>query len=482
MSSSEPQLLVIGGVAAGAAAAGRARRLHSSARITIVERGPYMSYANCGLPYYISRDISDRGKLLVATPEGFKRRYNIDVHLNTEAVTIDRTNRRVQVMHGNELSWLSYDALILAQGGRPVRPTLPGSDADHVFTLWTVPDMDALDHFIVSETPRTAVIVGGGFIGLEMAEAFHARGIATTVVELQPTVMSVMDPEFGEMVASELVSKGVGVITGVAVSEVRSNPHEVLLSDGRSLSADLVLFSVGVKPELTLARSCGLEIGVSGGLVVDKWLRTSDPNIFAAGDMIELRNFVSGKPTRVPLAGPANRQGRIAAENVASLLRGESAEVLSYAGALGTSVVKVLDATAALTGLGERAASEAGFDVGVALVEASDHASYYPGARKLKLKIVYDRQSERLLGAQAFGAAGVDKRIDVLATALRGRLTVHDLAELDLGYAPPYSTTNDIINTAAFVAQKDQYERRSSAATTSSSGSLRSISSVESTA
>jgi NADPH-dependent 2,4-dienoyl-CoA reductase/sulfur reductase-like enzyme/rhodanese-related sulfurtransferase len=326
-------------------------------------------------------------------------------------------------------------------------PPLPGADASHVFKLWTVPDMDRLDGFIEAAKPRHAVVVGGGFIGLEMAEAFRARGLETTVVELLPTVMGVMDREFGEQVASELRRNGVQVITGAGVKAVGSD-RTVELSNGRKIPADLVLLSVGVRPELTLARAAGLTLGVSGGLLVDEHLRTSDPDVFAAGDMVEVEQRVSGRKVRIPLAGPANRQGRIAASNAL----GQS---MRYRGALGTSVVKIFEANAASTGLTERAAREAGLDVGVAVIHKGSHAGYYPGAREVSLKLVYERGEGRLLGAQAFGHAGVEKRIDVLATALDGRMTVHDLAELDLAYAPPYSSANDPVNVAAFVAEND---------------------------
>lgn len=442
------KILIIGGVAGGATAAARARRLSETATITLVERGPYVSYANCGLPYFVSRDIAHRSKLLLQTPEGFDRRYRIDARVNTEALQIDRAAQKVLVRGPEGEAWLAYDKLILAQGGSPIMPPLPGMEAPHVFKLWTVPDMDRLDDFITQQQPKHAVVAGGGFIGLEMAEAFAHRGIATAVVELQPQVMALMDREFGEQVAGELRQNGVQVETGVGVQAIDAAAHSVTLSDGRSLPADLVLFSVGVRPELTLVKQAGLALGPSGGLQVDEFLNTSDPNIYAAGDMIEVVQRVSGLKVRVPLAGPANRQGRIAATNA---LGGR----LRYHGALGTSVVKVFEATAALTGLSEKQAKDAGFDVGVAVIHKEHHASYYPGGQELSLKLVYQRGTGKLLGGQAFGHAGVEKRIDVLATALHGQMTVDDLAELDLAYAPPYSSANDPLNLAAFIAGND---------------------------
>jgi NADPH-dependent 2,4-dienoyl-CoA reductase/sulfur reductase-like enzyme/rhodanese-related sulfurtransferase len=445
MPGTKLRLLIVGGVAGGATAAARARRISEAAEITVVERGPAVSYANCGLPYFISGEIDRRSKLILQTPEGFSRRYRVTVRLQTEAIEIDRAGRRVLVRGPEGEAWLPYDALILAQGGNPVAPEIPGTDAPHVFSLWTVSDMDRLHEYLEREHPKTAVVVGGGFVGLEMAEAFRKRGLATTVVELASTVMPTMDPDFGVRIAHELESHGVTVITG---ARVRSVGQGVELSDGRKLPADLVLFSVGVRPELALARGAGLEVGATGGLLVDDRLRTSDPHIYAAGDMVEVEHKVSGRKVRVPLAGPANRQGRIAASNALGL-------DLRYSGALGTSVVRVFDATVASTGLSERAARDAGFAVGVVVIHRDDHAGYFPGARQLCLELVYDRTTARVLGAQAFGPAGVDKRIDVVATALQGKLTLHDLAELDLAYAPQFSSANDALNIAAFAGIND---------------------------
>ncbi|MBL0219574.1 MAG: FAD-dependent oxidoreductase [Myxococcales bacterium] len=442
------RLLIIGGVAGGATAAARARRLDETAEITLLERGPYVSYANCGLPYYIAGEIEDRAKLLLQTPEGFHARYRVTAHVDTEALEIDASAHRVRVRSPEGERWVPYDKLILAQGGKPISPPLPGADAPHVFAMWTVPDTDHIQDFLTTEKPRTAVVVGGGFIGLEMAGAFQRRGIATTVVELLPTVMAVMDRAFGVAIAKELEANGVSVVTGVGLKAIHAREKTVELADGRTIPAELVLFSVGVRPELALAKTAGLTLGVTGALVVDDRMRTSDPDIYAAGDMLEVLHKVSGKKARLPLAGPANRQGRIAASNALG-------RDMRYAGALGTSVVKVFDATAGSTGLTEKAAREAGFDVGVAIVHKEHHAGYYPGAKELTLQLVYDRKTARLLGGQAFGHEGADKRIDVLATALQGKLTLHDLAEVDLAYAPPYSSANDPVNLAAFVGLND---------------------------
>jgi NADPH-dependent 2,4-dienoyl-CoA reductase/sulfur reductase-like enzyme/rhodanese-related sulfurtransferase len=442
------KILIIGGVAAGATAAARARRLSEDAEITIVERGPYVSYANCGLPYFIAGEISKRSHLLLQTPEGFDARYQVRVLVSTEAVAIDRAAKQVTVRSAEGESQLGYDRLILAQGGSPLLPPIPGADGPNVFRLWTVPDMDRLHEHLKSSGAKTAAVIGGGFIGLEMAEAFAKRGLATTVVEMLPTVMATMDRELGVRIAEELGESGVAVVTSAKVDRVLPEVGVVELADGRRIAAQVVLFSVGVRPELTLAKQAGLEIGAAGGVCVDEFLRTSDPHIFAAGDMVEVVHRVSSRRVRIPLAGPANRQGRIAASNALG------AE-MRFAGSLGTSVVKIFGATAAMTGLGEKAAREAGFDVGVSIIHKDHHAGYYPGAKELTLKLVYDRKSARLLGGQAFGHEGVEKRIDVLATALAGKLSLHDLAELDLAYAPPYSSANDPVNLAAFVGLND---------------------------
>lgn len=442
------RILIVGGVAGGATAAARARRLSEKAEITLLEKGPYVSFANCGLPYYISGAITKRSKLLLQTPEGFDARYGVKVLVGTEALEIDRVGKRLRVAGPGGESWIEYDKLILAQGGNPVMPPIAGMESPNVFKLWTVPDVDGIKAYIEARSPASALIAGGGFIGLEMAEAFRERGLATTVVELMPRIMSTMDPEFGAMIAAKLEKKGVRVITGLGLKAIRGNEAKAELSDGSLVDAGLVLLSVGVRPELALAKAAGLDIGSSGGLVVDEELRSSDPDIYAAGDMVEVVHKVSGRKVRVPLAGPANRQGRIAASNALGMH-------MKYRGALGTSVFKAFDATAASTGLSEKAAREAGFDVGAALIYKDNHASYYPGGKELVLKLVYDRTSSRLLGAQAFGSEGVEKRIDVVATALQGRLGLDDLAELDLAYAPPYSSANDPVNLVAFIAQND---------------------------
>ncbi|HEX2963702.1 MAG TPA: FAD-dependent oxidoreductase [Ignavibacteriales bacterium] len=444
--SNSTKILIIGGVAGGATAAARIRRLDEKAEITILEKGPYVSFANCGLPYFISRDIQRRSKLLLQTPEGFFSRYRVAVKTNTEALEIKRTEKKVVVKTQTGEELLSYDKLILAQGGSPIVPGIPGITLEHVFKLWTIPDMDRIHKYIEERHPARAVITGGGFIGLEMAEALSARGIEVTLVELSEQLMISMDPEFGAMIKSGLEEKGIVVKTNAGLSSVSGNG--VRLTDGSVIETDMVLLSIGVRPELSLAKSAGLETGLSGGLVTDENMRTSDPDIYAAGDMVEVINKVHGKKVRIPLAGPANRQGRIAGTNV---LGGS----MKYRGALGTSVVKLFERTAASTGLSEKTAREAGYEAGVSYVFKDNHAAYFPGGKPLALKIVFDKKSGRLLGAQAYGESGVEKRIDVLATALHGNMTLEDLSELDLAYAPPYNTANDPVNIAAFIGMND---------------------------
>ena len=447
MSGQGKRIVVIGGVAAGATAAARARRLDASASITIVEAGRYVSFANCGLPYFISRDIDKRSALILQTPEGFQSRYGVEVLLETKAIAIDRTAKTVLVKDAEGEKDLPYDSLILAQGGSPFVPPITGSNMEHVFRLWTIPDMDAVHHYINEKAPKSAVVVGGGFIGLEAAEAFVARGLGTTIVELTPQLMPPADAEFGAMIAASFQAAGAKVLTGRSVQTIQAG--KLVLDEGSEVPADLVLISAGVKPNIQLAKDAGLEIGVSGGLVVDEGMRTADKYIWAAGDMVEIKHSVSGRPVRVPLAGPANRQGRIAATNA---LGG----TMKYNGAAGTSVFKSMDHTFAMTGLTEKAAKSLGLDTASVTVHRYHHVSYYPGSEEVSLKLVYERKNGKLLGAQAFGKEGVDKRIDVAATAIAGDLCVDDLAELDLAYAPPYGAANDPLNMAAFAAQNDR--------------------------
>lgn len=440
------KVVIIGGVAGGATAAARLRRISKDVEITILEAGPDISFANCGLPYYIGGDIKSRSKLILQSPESFRDQYGVQVDIETEAVTIDRETKVVTARHkpsGREVSY-PYDALILAQGGKPIVPPLPGADLDHVFSLWTLGDMDLIDDFIEYKKPQTAVVVGGGFIGLEMAEALRKRGLDVAVVELMPHVMPNLTPEIAGFLQYELEANGVGVFTSRGVSAISGDA--VSLDDGSSIPADMVLMSVGVKPTLDLAMRAGLSLGEAGGLLVDRYLRTSDESIYGVGDMVEIEHKISGRKVRIPLAGPANRQGRIAAGNVL----GDKRE---YRGSQGTSVVRLFEAVAGSTGLSLRQAKEAGFNAAGVTVHKEHHTSYYPGAVQVTVHLVYEKGSGKVLGGQTAGYAGADKRLDVIAGAAAGRMTIHDLAEFDFAYSPPIGTANDALNMAAFVAE-----------------------------
>ncbi len=443
------RILIIGGVAAGATAAARARRLDGDAEITILEAGADVSFANCGLPYYLGGDIEYRSSLILASPETFRDQYQIDVHTNTQALALDRDAKQVRTRNtrtGDERVF-SYDSLILAQGGKPLIPPIPGVEKDHVYQLWTLDDMDRIDTALTDREPQSAVVVGGGFIGLEMVEALAKRGLNVSLVEMAPQVMPNLEAEFAGFLTKELQDYGVDLHLGVSLSAVED--ERVQLSDGSALDADFVLLSVGVRPTLALAQEAGLEMGPSGGLKVTPSLQTSDPSIFAAGDMVEIEHTLMGKTVRIPLAGPANRQGRIAAENAVGGDR-------TYKGALGTSIVKLFGATAGATGLNLKAAADAGIDADAVVVHKASHTAYYPGSEKVSLMVVYERESGRVLGAQAAGRVGIDKRLDVMATAIAGHLTVSDLEELDLAYAPPFNSPNGPVNMAAFTAINHQ--------------------------
>jgi NADPH-dependent 2,4-dienoyl-CoA reductase/sulfur reductase-like enzyme/rhodanese-related sulfurtransferase len=438
-------LLIIGGVAAGATAAARARRLDNDVNITLLEAGADVSFANCGLPYYIGGDIEYRSSLILASPETFHDQYRVTVHTNTEAISIDRKAKQVKGRNtktGEERQY-DYDTLILAQGGKPIVPPLPGVEKNHVFQLWTLDDMDRIDQYIKDEEPKKAVVVGGGFIGLEMVEALVKRGMAVTLVEMAPQVMPNLEGEFAGFVTKELLDYGVDLKLGKSLQAIEDK--KVLLNDGSTVDTDFVLLSVGVRPTLQLAKDAGLELGSSGGLKVDATMHTSDPSILAAGDMVEIPHSVQGKTVRMPLAGPANRQGRIVGENAVGGNR-------TYAGAMGTSVVKVFGAVAGSTGMSLRAAKAAGVDADAVVVHKASHTAYYPGSEKVSLMLIWDRTNKKVLGAQAAGRVGIDKRLDVMATAIAGGLTIDDLEELDLAYAPPFNSPNGPVNMAAFTA------------------------------
>ena len=440
------KIVIVGGVAAGATAAAKARRISPDAQITMLEAGPDISFANCGLPYYIGGDIKSRSKLILQSPESFKEQYDVDVHVHTLVSAIDKEKHIIKTLdtRSGEKKEFEYTKLILAQGGRPIKPTLPGADASHVFTLWTLEDMDKIASFINERKPRTAVVVGGGFIGLEMVEALVKRGLKVNVVEMMPHVMAVMEAETAGFIETEMLSYGVGIHTGAGVTEIA--PKSVKLDNGKTLEADMVLLSIGVRPTLQLAKETGLEIGEAGGLLVNEYMQTSDADIYAAGDMVEIEHRVNGKKVRIPLAGPANRQGRIAAENA---LGGKH----SYKGSIGTSIVRVFEAVAGTTGLSLKQARALGIDADAIIAHKEHHTSYYPGAEQVTVMLVYDKNTGVILGGQTAGYKGADRRLDVIATAAATKLTVSDLADIDYAYSPPLGTANDVINMAAYTAE-----------------------------
>ncbi|WP_319755622.1 FAD-dependent oxidoreductase [uncultured Sphaerochaeta sp.] len=438
-------VLIIGGVAAGATAAARVRRLDNDVNITLLEAGADVSFANCGLPYYLGRDIEYRSSLILASEETFHEQYRVKVHTHTEALAIDREKKQVKALNNvtGEEHVFPYDSLILAQGGKPVVPPLPGVNKEHVFQLWTLADMDRIDHYISEKDPKKAVVVGGGFIGLEMVEALTKRGIAVTLVEMAPQVMPNLEGEFAGFITKELLDYGVKLKLGKSVEAIEDK--KVLINDGTSIDTDFVLLSVGVRPTLQLAKDAGLEMGSSGGLKVNEHMCTSDPSIFAAGDMVEISHNILGKNVRMPLAGPANRQGRIVGENALGGNR-------TYKGVSGSSIVKVFEAIAGSTGMSLKAGRDAGLSVDAVVVHKASHTAYYSGSEKVSLMLVFDKKTKKVLGAQVAGRVGIDKRIDVIATAIAGGLTLDDLAELDLAYAPPFNSPNGPVNMAAFTA------------------------------
>jgi len=443
------KLLIIGGVAGGATAAGRARRLDEFAKIVLFERGEHISFANCGLPYYIGRVIKEREDLLVTTPAAFGARYDIDVRIFTEVLAIDRKKKRVHVrnLKTGETYEERYDRLILSPGAEPIRPSLEGIELDSVFNLRNIPDSDRIKAYVDEKKPRVAVVVGGGYIGLEMAENLVARGVQTIVLEVLDQVMAPLDFEMAALVHAHLKEKGLRLeLENGAESFSRRGARTVVsTSKGLDIECDMVIISIGVKPEHRLAKEAGLALGERGGIRVDSAMRTSDPDIFAVGDAVEIRDFVSGQPTMTALAGPANKQGRIAADNA---LGRKSV----FKGTLGTAIVKLFDMTVAVTGASEKTLKRINIPYLVSYTHSGSHASYYPGAELMSIKLIFSPSNGKVLGSQIVGREGVDKRIDILATAIKGGMTVFDLEELELAYAPPYSSAKDPVNIAGFVA------------------------------
>ena len=441
------KIVIIGGVAGGASSAARARRLDEGAEIILFERGPDISFANCGLPYHIGGTIPDRDSLLVTTPEIMTSKYNFDIRIKTEVLSIDREKKEViaKNLETGEEYTESYDNLILSPGASPMRPPIPGIDNPHVLSLRNLPDMDQIIERVQGK--KHVAVIGGGFIGLEVAEALRELGLSTTLIELAPQVMGPADPEMTTPLHQELRLFGVDLRLETSVTEFKEADDGVtlVLSDGSSLTVDATILAIGVVPETKLAVEAGLEIGTTRGIKVDETMKTSDDSIYAVGDAVEITDFVTGQPALIPLAGPANRQARIAIDNIYG-------RKSVYKNTQGTSICKVFNLAIGMTGLSEKMAKRTETPYEKIYVHPSNHAGYYPMAQPISFKLIFDPETGKVLGAQAVGADGVDKRIDVLAVAIRHGLTVDDLSEMELSYAPPFGSAKDVVNYAGFVA------------------------------
>lgn len=446
------KIIIIGGVAGGATAAARLRRNDEAAHIVLVERGPYISFANCGLPYHISGIIPEREQLLVTSEPLFEARYAVDVRTRTEAIAIDRHAKTVRLrnLHTGEETDEGYDKLLLSPGAEAIHPNLPGMGSPRVFTLRNIPDLDRIMAHLAATQPRRAVVVGGGYIGIEMAENLLERGLFTTLVEGAAHILAPFDDDMAAIVHAHMKDKHLELYLSDRIErlEDKADHTVVFLASGKRLPADIVVVAVGVRPETTLARAAGLELGPTGGIRVNAHLQTSDPDIFAVGDAVEVTQTTSGRPALIALAGPANRQGRLAADN---MLAPPGTALASYRGTLGTAILKAFDLAAACTGLNEVQLQASGLAYRATITHSGSHASYYPGAKQLSLKLLYSPEG-RIYGAQAVGADGADKRIDTIATAMHTGLTVQDLCDLELAYAPPYGSAKDPVNIAGYVA------------------------------
>ena len=444
------KVVIVGGVAGGATAAARLRRLDESAEIVVFERSGYVSYANCGLPYYIGGIITDRAELTLQTPESFWRRFRVDMRVRHEVTAIHPDTKTVDVKNlaTGEVFAESYDKLILSPGARPTQPALPGVGIDRLFTLRTVEDTLKLREFIEQHHPRSAVLAGGGFIGIELVENLRELGLDVTVVQRPKQLLNPLDADMAAFLHAQLREKGVKLMLGRTVEGFAADGDRVnvLIKDEAPLTADMVVLAIGVTPDTGLARDAGLELGIKGSIVVNDRMETSVPDIYAVGDAVQVKHSVTGQDALLSLAGPANKQGRIAADNICG---GDS----RYLGSQGSSVIKVFDMTIAATGVNEKTARQAGIDCDKVFLSPMSHAGYYPGGKVMTMKVVFEKGTYRLLGAQIVGYEGVDKRIDVLATAIHAGLTGPQLKDLDLAYAPPYSSAKDPVNMAGFMIE-----------------------------
>lgn len=444
------KVVIIGGVAGGATAAARIRRLDEKAQIVVFERSGYISYANCGLPYYIGGAITDSKKLTLQTPESFWTRFRIDMKVKHEVTAIDTDKKIVTVKNLNtgDVFEEGYDKLVISTGAKPAKPNLPGIELDDLFTLRTVEDTLKIHEFVQKKRPKSAVLVGGGYIGLELAENLHDLGIDVTIVQRPKQLMNPLDYDMATFVNAKVRSEGINLMLGQTVEGFvkEGDSIKVLLKDQEALKADMVVLSIGVTPDTHLAKDAGLELGIKGSIVVNDKMETSASDVYAVGDAIEVKHFVTGQKTVVPLAGPANKQGRIVADNIC----GRDSR---YLGSQGSSIIKVFDMTVATTGINEKTAKQLGFACDKVFLSPMSHASYYPGGKVMTMKVLFEKETYKLLGAQIVGFDGVDKRIDVLATAIHAGLKAYELKDLDLAYAPPYSSAKDPVNMAGFMIE-----------------------------
>lgn len=443
------KIIIIGGVAGGASAAARLRRLNEKAEIIIMERGGFVSFANCGLPYYIGGEITEQSNLTLQTPESFHNRFNIDVRVNNEVIAINSAAKTVSVRNteSSKVYTESYDRLILSPGAEPIKPLISGIDSSRVFTLRNISDTLKIKSFIDKQKPKSAVVVGGGYIGVEMAENLKNAGLDVTIIELSDHLIAPLDFDMAADVHAYLRKNGVKLILGNGVKEIKEKDNGLLVELERgNISADMLIMSVGVRPETSLAKDCGILCNRRGSIIVNRHMKTNVADIFAVGDAVEVADFITGNPAFIPLAGPANKQGRIAADNICGL---DS----EYTGTQGSAVLKIFDMTVATTGLNEKTADVAGVDFDKTYIYSASHASYYPGAVNMSIKALWNKKTHKLLGAQIVGFDGVDKRMDVLATAIRFGAKVTDLTMLELCYAPPFGSAKDPVNMLGFVAE-----------------------------
>lgn len=437
--------IIIGGVAGGASAAARLRRLDEACEIVILERGDFISFANCGLPYYIGGAITDKNDLTLQTPESFRKRFNIDVRVNNEAVKISPEEKTVTVknLKSGEIYTESYDNLILSPGAEPIKPNIEGIDSNIVFTLRNIPDTLKIKEYIEKSKPKSAVVIGGGYIGVEMAENLKEAGLDVSVVELADHLIAPLDFDMAADVHRYIKSKGIKLYLNNGVKAIDGNT--VILQNG-TIDAEMIIMSVGVRPETSLAKDCGIEVNRRGSIIVDRHMKTNIQNIYAVGDAVETEDFITKSPAFIPLAGPANKQGRIAADNICGINS-------EYTGTQGSAVLKLFDMTVATTGINEKSASSAGIDYDKTYIYSGSHASYYPGASNMSIKALWDKKTLKIIGAQIVGFDGVDKRMDVLASSIRFGAKITDLTNLELCYAPPFGSAKDPVNMLGFVAE-----------------------------